>query len=365
MARIDAFLKLGRAQGGSDIHLTVGLPPLVRVDGDLAPIKFRELSADETRSMIGEILDDKQREEFQDKGSIDFSYMSEEAGRFRMNVCRQSKGLAAVARIIPESVMALQNLGLPPVITDLTSLNQGLVLVTGATGTGKSTTLAAIIDAINASRNSAIITLEDPVEVIHRCKKGQVVQRELGVHVRSFGEGLRAALRQDPDVILVGELRDHETISLAMEASETGHLVLGTLHTRSAAATIDRILDAFPGEQHNQVRSTLADTLKCVVSQELLRAADGRGRRAVVEILVNNAAVSQLIREGKTFQIPSAITTGRRFGMQHMDDHLLSLVKAGDIDPDQAFTVATNKADFVPFVSNPNAAALVVGARGE
>jgi twitching motility protein PilT len=357
MPRIDAFLQLGREQGCSDIHLTVGLPPLARMDGDLMPIKYRELSHEEIQMMVLEILDDLRREELGRDGSVDFSYASQDAGRFRINVCKQSRGTSVVCRVIPNKVIPLQQLGLPRVISGFTDLNAGLVLVTGATGTGKSTTLAAIIDEINAKRNVTIVTLEDPIEFVHDSKQALVVQREIGSHVPSFSEGLRSALRQDPDVILVGELRDHETIALALEAAETGHLVLGTLHTRGAAQTVDRILDAFPAEAHNQVCNTLADNLKLVLSQELVRAADGRGRRAAVEILVAMPAVAQLIREGKTFQIPQAIVTGRRHGMQLMDKALLALVEAGDVDADQACLLATDKRDFLPHVTRPEAIA--------
>ncbi len=353
MPRIDAFLKLGREQGCSDIHFTVGLPPLVRMDGELAPIKYRTLTEEETESMVTEILCGSHLEEFHQNGSVDLSYASEEVGRFRVNVCRHSRGISVVCRVIPDKVIPLSELGLPPVIINFTQLNAGLILVTGATGTGKSTTLAAFIDQINRTRNATILTLEDPVEFVHASQKSLVVQREIGSSLLSFTEGLRSALRQDPDVILVGELRDAETIALALEASETGHLVLGTLHTRGAAQTIDRILDAFPSESHNQVRNTLADNLRCILSQELVRAADGRGRRAALEILVVRPAVAQLIREGKTFQLPRVMETGRRYGMQLMDRALLNLVQAGDVDPDEAYLLAKDKRDFLPYISSP------------
>jgi twitching motility protein PilT len=235
------------------------------------------------------------------------------------------------------------------VLSGLAELRSGLVLVTGSTGTGKSTTLAALLDEINRTRDVTILTLEDPIEFLHECKRALVVQRALGVHIRSFAEGLRSGLRQDPDVILVGDLRDHETMALALEASETGHLVLGSLHTRGAAETIDRILDSFPADVHQQVCNTLAENLKCVVSQELVRAADGRGRRAVVEILVVMPAVSQLIRDGQTFKIAGVITTGRRHGMQLMDNALLALVRAGDVDPNEAYLLAKDKREFEAF----------------
>ncbi len=351
MPRIDAFLQLGREQGCSDIHFTVGMPPMVRLDGELIPIKYRAMTEEEIASMVAEILSCDQREELDSKGAVDFSYASPEAGRFRANVCVQARGTAMVCRVIPNQVIPLSRLGVPSVVATFTHLNAGLVLGTGATGTGKSTTLAAIIDEINRTRNATILTLEDPVEFVHESQKSLVVQREIGTDAISFGEGLRAALRQDPDVILVGELRDQESIALALEASETGHLVLGTLHTRGAAQTIDRILDAFPPESHSQVRTTLADNLKAVVSQELVRAADGRGRRAALEILIVMPAIAQFIRDGQSHQIPRVMETGRRHGMQLMDRALLDLVRAGDVDPDDAYRLATDKKEFEAFVT--------------
>ncbi|UCE03764.1 MAG: PilT/PilU family type 4a pilus ATPase [Candidatus Latescibacterota bacterium] len=353
MARIDAFLQLGREQGCSDIHLTVGLPPLLRMDGELVPVKYRELDARETESLVSEILEPHLREELQQRGSVDFSYRAEGLGRFRVNVYRQNRGLAAVCRVIPQAVPRLTDLGLPAVVASFTTLGSGLILVTGGTGTGKSTTLAAMIAEINETRNVNIITLEDPVEFQHESKKSLVLQREIGTHLDTFSAGLRSALRQDPDVILVGELRDPETIALAVEASETGHLVLGTLHTRGAHQTIHRIVDAFPTEAQSQIRHTLAENLKAVISQELVRTVDGRGRRVVLEILVVTTAVAQLIREGKTHQIPSAIATGRRVGMQALDQALLSLVRSGDIDPDEAYLRALDKAEFAQFITRP------------
>jgi twitching motility protein PilT len=353
MARIDAFLRLGREQDCSDIHLTVGLPPLVRLDGDLIPLKYRELTRDETMALVMEILDPYHQAELKARGSVDLSYTAEGLGRFRINICRQHMGISTVCRVIPSTVPKLEKLGLPQVLPRLATVNTGLILVTGASGTGKSTTLAALIDLINSTRNVSVLTLEDPIEFIHRDDKAMVVQRELGTHVPSFSEGLRSALRQDPDVILVGELRDMDTISLAIEAAETGHVVFGTLHTRGAYQTLHRLVDAFPTESQTQIRHTLADTLKCCISQELVKVADGRGRRAVCEILVSTPAVAQLIREAKTFQLPQAMATGRRHGMQLMDQALLALVQAGDVDPDEAFLRATDKREFAAYVTDP------------
>lgn len=361
MARIDAFLAIGREQGCSDIHFTVGLPPLVRIDGELTPVKYRSLTSEEATGLLSEILNEEQQKEFEERGAVDLSYQSPEVGRFRINICRHFRGLAAICRVVPDQVPRLADLGLPPVLAKLTRFTSGLILVTGSTGTGKSTTLAAFIEEINQTRAVNILTLEDPIEFLHKSAKSLISQREIGSHLPDFSQGLRSALRQDPDVILVGELRDYETISLALEASETGHLVLGTLHTRGAAPTIDRIVDAFPTESQSQIRNTLADNLKAVLSQELIRAADGRGRRAALEILISTPAVSQLIRDGKSFQIPGSITTGRRLGMQLMDQALMTLVRAGDIDPNEAFLRAVDRRDFVPFLTDSSLAALVGG----
>ena len=352
MARIEAFLKLGREQGCSDIHFTVGLPPLVRLDGQLTPLKYRDLSKEEIAGMVREILDETHVARLEEFGAVDLSYSSPDLGRFRINAFHQHLGMAAICRVIPETVPQIADLGLPPVVSNFTGLTSGLVLVTGASGTGKSTTLAAMIDEINRTRNLNIITLEDPIEFVHESKKSLITQREVGSHVHSFSDGLRSALRQDPDVILVGELRDYESISLAIEACETGHLVFGTLHTRGAFQTVHRIVDAFPTEAQSQIQHTLADTLKCVLSQELIRAADGRGRRAAMEVLVVTPAVAQMIREGKVFKIPGAISTGRRVGMQLMDQALFQMVTAGDIDPDEAFLKANDRRELARFVTN-------------
>ena len=294
---------------------------------------------------------------------MDFAYRADGIGRFRVNVLRHRKGPAAIFRVIPDEVPSLESLGLPRVVHQFTSLHSGLVLVTGPTGTGKSTTLAAMIREIAETRSVNIVTLEDPVEFLHKSGRSLVIQREIGTQVPSFKDGLRSALRQDPDVILVGELRDPEAISLALVAAETGHLVLGTLHTRGAAQTIDRIVDAHPSDHQSQVRHSLADNLKAVVSQELIRAADGRGRRAALEVLVLTQAVQQMVREGKTFQIPGAITTGKRMGMQLMDQSMLALVRAGEIDPDEAFLRAEDKWGFAPFLTRPELLAMTTGDR--
>jgi twitching motility protein PilT len=361
MARIDSFLELGKQQGGSDIHFTVGLPPLVRIDQELQPIKYRELSQQECHELVRELLREEQWATIEKRGAVDIGYSAPGLGRFRINVCRHRGGLAAICRIIPDHVPSLAELGMPRVLSQFTRLANGLVLITGTTGSGKSTTLAAMVREINERDSLNIVTLEDPIEFVHESQKCQIVQREVGTHVSSFQDGLRSALREDPDVILVGELRDPETVTLAIEAAETGHLVLGTLHTRGAAQTIDRIVDAHPSENHAQVRHSLAENLKAVMSQELVRCADGRGRRAAHEVLIVNVAVQQMIREGKSFQIPGAITTGKRLGMQLMDQSLLTLVRAGEIDPDEAFLKAEDKWGFAPFLTRPELLGMVNG----
>jgi twitching motility protein PilT len=363
MARIDDMLEFGRLQGGSDIHFTPGQPPLVRTDGELLRSDRPALGPAEPEELVREILTAAQARSFEEQGNADFSYSVPGHGRYRINACRHQRGTSAFCRVIPDEVPDLASLGLPKLVAHLARLRTGLVLVTGATGTGKSTTLAALIREINVNQSFNIITLEDPIEFVHRSQRSLIVQREIGTHAHSFKDGLRAALREDPDVILVGEMRDADTVSLALEAAETGHLVLGTLHTRGAAQTIDRIVDAHPSDNQSQVRHSLADNLRAVVSQELLRAADGRGRRVCAEILMVTFAIQQLIREGKTFQIPGAIATGRRLGMQLMDQAMLALVRAGEIDPDEAFLRAEDKWGFAPFVRRPELLQLAQGEK--
>ncbi|MDH3429792.1 MAG: PilT/PilU family type 4a pilus ATPase [Gammaproteobacteria bacterium] len=352
MARIDAFLKLGLAQGCSDVHLAVGVPPMLRMNGDLMPIKFRELSETELETYILEILTSNQQEMLEQGHDLDFSYVAEEGGRFRVNVFRKISGYGAVFRFIPGDVPTLKDLDVPDILTSFCDYHQGMVLVTGSTGTGKSTTLAAMINHLNETRNVNIISLEDPIEFVHPSKKCQVVQRELGTHLTSFADGVRSAMREDPDVILVGELRDAETISMAMTAAETGHLVLGTLHTTSAVKTIDRVIDALPGELREQTKAFLSMSLKAVVTQVLCKTPDGRGRRAVLEILVNNRAIAKLITTDQTHQIPSQLQTGRDLGMQLMDQALLDAINKKQIDPDDAYRFATDKRKFSRFVTD-------------
>ena len=354
MARIDAFLKLGRDQGCTDIHLAVGMPPLLRSLGDLMPIKYRELTNQELESLIFEILDSRQKADFDNGKDIDFAYQSDEVGRFRVSLFRKVSGIGAAFRLVNTNIPSLKELGMPPAVEKFIDAHQGLVLVTGATGTGKSTTLASMVDLLNRTRRLNIITLEDPIEHIHSSQKSLVVQREVGTHVDSFANGLRAALREDPDVILVGELRDPETIMMAMTAAETGHLVLGTLHTTSATKTIDRIIDATPTEQKAQATNFLAQHLQGVISQKLVKTADGRGRKAVVEVFINTPAIANLINTGKIFQIPSILQTGRDKGMQTMDQALMEALQRQEIDPDDAYLHATEKQQFQRFVTDPD-----------
>jgi twitching motility protein PilT len=352
VARIDAFLKLGTQQGCSDIHLAVGVPPMLRMNGDLVPIKFRDLRDTELESYITEVLTPNQQDYFARGNDLDFSYVSGEGGRFRVNVFRKDTGIGATFRSIPSDIPSLVKLGLPPIVTKLCDYHQGMILVTGSTGTGKSTTLAAMIDLLNSTRRLNIISLEDPIEFVHRSKSSQIIQRELGTHIPSFAEGVRAAMREDPDVILVGELRDGETIRMAMTAAETGHLVLGTLHTTSAVKTIDRLIDALPAEEREQTKSFLSQSLLAVITQILVKSNEGRGRRAVVEIMIMTKAIAKLITSDQTHQIPSQLQMGREFGMQMFDQALLQALNAREIDPDDAYVYASDKRLFQKFVTD-------------
>jgi twitching motility protein PilT len=352
MARIDAFLKLGTQQGCSDIHLAVGVPPLLRMNGDLMPIKFRDLRDSELEGYLLEILTKKQAEHFAAGHDLDFSYVSADKGRFRVNLFRKETGIGATFRAIPTEIPSLEKLNLPPIIRKLCDYHQGMILVTGSTGTGKSTTLAAMIDLLNSTRKLNIISLEDPIEFVHQSKQSQVIQRELGTHIPTFAEGVRAAMREDPDVILVGELRDADTISMAMTAAETGHLVLGTLHTTSATKTIDRIIDALPIEQREQTKSFLSSSLIAVVTQILVKNADGRGRRAMLEIMVMTRAISKLIQTDQTFQIPSQIQTNRDLGSQLLDQALLAALQAREVDPEDAVAYASEKRLFQKYITD-------------
>ena len=325
---------------------------MLRMHGDLLPIKFRDLRQTELEGYIAEILTRSQGEKFNTGEDLDFSYVSAEGGRFRVNVYRKDTGVGATFRSIPSEVPNIDKLGLPPIVTKLCDHHQGMILVTGSTGTGKSTTLAAMIDLLNRTRKLNIVSLEDPIEFVHRSKQSQVIQRELHTHIPSFAEGVRAAMREDPDVILVGELRDAETISMAMTAAETGHLVLGTLHTTGAVKTIDRIIDALPVEEREQTKSFLSQSLLAVMSQILVKTADSRGRKAVCEIMVMTRAIAKLIQSDQTHQIPSQLQTGRDLGMQILDQALLAAISAREIDPDDAYGYASDKRLFQKFVTD-------------
>ena len=351
-ARIDAFLQLGREQNASDIHFAVGMPPVLRIHGEVQPVRYRDINADEARTLIFEILTEQQKAWFNAGRDLDFSHTTPAGERYRFSVFRKMGGIAAVVRIVPKEVASLDDLDLPPVVKRLAQSHQGLLLVTGATGTGKSTTLSAIIDHLNCTRKLNIVTLEDPVEFIHQSKMSLIVQREVGDSVASFAEGLRAALREDPDVILVGELRDTETMGMAMMAAETGHLVLGTLHTTSASKTIDRIMDSLPTEQKAQGLVFLAQHLRGVISQALVKKPDGRGRKVITEVMVMTHAISNLLLTGKQFQIPALMQTGREYGMRLLDQALLEGVQAKEVDPDDAYLHAQDKKLFQRFVTD-------------
>ncbi len=347
MARIDELFRYLKDNKGSDLHLAAGLEPRIRVHGSLESVRgWPVQSHDDLMSLLRELVNDSQWEDYTGCGDLDFAYGLEGVARFRANFLRQENGCGAVFRIIPEDIVPLEALNLPKAIETLAHFQQGLVLITGPTGSGKSTTLAAIIDRINTTYSKHIVTIEDPVEFVHKDKRSVFSQREVGTDTESFGAALRAAIRQDADVILVGEMRDLETISLAVTAAEMGALVFGTLHTNGAANTIDRLIDAFPADEQSQIRTTLAESVAGIVSQLLLKTADGHGRCAVNEILLKTAGLANVIREGNTPMITSIIQGGRTAGMQLMDDALMALVEQKRITPREAYMKATNKARF-------------------
>jgi twitching motility protein PilT len=344
---VDKLLERTLKMRGSDLHLATGAPPIVRRFGSLIRLEGDQIELEKAKFLVREILTDEQHRHFEKTGDLDFSYEAIGIGRFRGNVLRQNRGVDLTFHVVPSEIMAPEALGLPSLVRDLTTFHQGLILITGAAGQGKSTTISSLVDVINNQRAMHIITVEDPIEFVHPIDRKSIVnQREVGRHTKSFANALRAALREDPDVIVVGEMRDLETISLAITASETGHLVMGTLMTSSAHQTVDRILESFPASQQNQIRAMLSDSLRAVISQRLLPLADESGMALAAEIMLGTTAISNLIREKKTFQIPSVIQTSRHLGMKRMDDALLDLVQTGKVLPQKALDFAFDKKGF-------------------
>jgi twitching motility protein PilT len=353
MARLDELLRNLKQKGGSDLHLAAGLEPRIRVHGGLEPVPgWQPLSDGELRGLMQELAQPRHWEEYDRSRDVDFAYGLDGVARFRANYFAQENGAGAVFRIIPERIVTLEELKLPAAIEKLAHLQKGLVVVTGPTGSGKSTTLAAIIDCINRSYAKHIVTIEDPVEFVHANKQSVVTHREVGSDTVGFAEALRAAVRQDADVVLVGEMRDRETITMAVTAAEMGLLVFGTLHTNGAAKTIDRIIDAFPANEQPQIRISLSESLAAVVSQLLLPTIDGKGRVAVNEILLRTSGLPNLIREANTPMIGSLIQSGKGEGMQSMDDALMTLVQQKRVQPRDAYLKATDKARFESLVPN-------------
>ncbi|MCK4951171.1 MAG: type IV pilus twitching motility protein PilT [Gammaproteobacteria bacterium] len=344
--RINSFLEMVIKQSGSDLHLVSGNPPRMRLQGDIYPIKYRELDAEETMELLTEIMPEHKRKEFENKDSIDFTYEAPHLSRFRVNVFRHVKGVGAVFRIIPNKIKTLDDLKLPPIIKNLCGQTKGLILVTGPTGSGKTTTLAAMVDHINTERKAHIITIEDPIEYAHQNKSSLVSQREVGTHTNSFVQALRSALREDPDVILVGELRDFETISMAVTAAEMGILIIGTLHTNSAAATVERIINVFPPGDEPYIRTMLSTSICGIVCQQLIRLKDNRDRMAVVEVMLNNTAISNIIRQGQPEQIDNVIQSGSMQGMQSFDNALRKLLDENLISGTEAYKKCKHKENF-------------------
>jgi twitching motility protein PilT len=343
MAKIDTYFREMKDQGASDLHMIIGFPPMLRLRGELIPTEHPVLSAESNRDFLFEILTEDQQSTLESHRDFDMAYELEGVARFRCNFLYQHRGIGAVFRLIPTDILTLEQLQMPPVLKTIAMLKRGLVLVTGPTGSGKSTTLAAMINYINEMRDAHIITIEDPLEFVHSNKKCLFTQREIGTHALSFADALKVAGREDPDIILVGEMRDTTTISLALTCAELGILVFGTLHTNNAAKTIDRIINAFPADQQEQTRTMLAESLTAVVAQQLLKTKDGRGRCAAIEILIGSPALATTIREGKISQINSIIQTGSASGMQSMDQHLLQLIKEGKITARAAYEKAIDK----------------------
>ncbi len=342
MVSVVELLRTAKEAGASDLHITVGIPPKMRVNGDLITMNYPRLMPADTMQAVLEVMTEQQRDKFEERGELDMSFSVSDLGRFRVNAFKQRGTMAMAIRIVGTQVPDVETLGIPDSVIDLYNRKRGLVLVTGPTGSGKSTTLAALVDKINRNREAHVITLEDPIEYLHRHDKSMVNQREIGLDTENYSNALRAALREDPDVILVGEMRDYETISVAITAAETGHLILSTLHTIGAANTVDRIIDVFPPHQQQQIRVQFANVLEAVVSQQLIPKADGSGRVAAFEVLHANYAVRNLIREGKSHQLLSVMQTGRKQGMITMDEAILQLLASGEINREMAIQFATD-----------------------
>ena len=344
---ISELLAFSVKNKASDLHLSAGLPPMIRVHGDIRRINVPPLNNQEVRAMIYDIMSDHQRKGYEEHLELDFSFELRDVARFRVNAFNQERGAGAVFRTIPSLVLTLEQLEAPKIFKEIADTPRGIVVVTGPTGSGKSTTLAAMVDYVNENQYGHILTIEDPIEFVHKSKRCLVNQREVGPHTHGFAEALRSALREDPDVILVGEMRDLETIRLALTAAETGHLVFGTLHTSSAAKTIDRIIDVFPAAEKEMVRAMLSESLRSVISQTLLKRKDGSGRVAVHEIMLGTPAIRNLIREAKVAQMYSSIQTGQSLGMQTLDQALVEMVRRNVIDTNDARAVAVNKDMFL------------------
>jgi twitching motility protein PilT len=351
MAYLDQFLSVIVKHSGSDLHFAEGQPPKMRVHGDIMPIRAEAISREEAVQMMSEICGARNWETFEQRGDLDFAYEMDEASRFRCNYFKQSNGYGATFRLIPTKIATLEELGIPAVVKDFASSRGGLVLVTGPTGSGKTTTQAALIDYINQNFARHVITIEEPIEFVHNNKKSTITQREVPTNSSSFAAGLKAALREDTDIVLVGEMRDLETVSLALTAAETGLMVFGTLHTNNARKTVDRMVDVFPADRQSQARAMLANSLRGVVAQLLLKRSDRPGRIAVNEILISNAAVAAIIREGATQKLQDVIVSGKAQGMQFMDDAIWALLEKGIVSPHEAFMKAIDKSRFSPFLS--------------
>jgi len=358
MAKIDAFFNLMFEQKASDLHLASGNPPMLRINGELHRVDYPALESDALKAMLYEITPEYKIKTYEESGDVDFGYEIPNVSRFRANFFNQKNGCSAVFRQIPSKVLSFEDFErfdapLPPVLKKFAMLHKGLVLVTGPTGSGKSTTLAAMVDYANKNRKDHILTVEDPIEFVHESKNCLVNHREVGLHTRSFASALKGALREDPDVVMVGEMRDLETIELALTAASTGHLVFGTLHTSSAAKTVDRVIDVFPADQQNKIRATLSEALKGVVAQNLFKRIDKKGRVAALEILVFTTAVANLVREGKTHQIPGMIQVGKKMGNQPLDDAIMEHLRMKRISPEEAYDKCLDRKKFRPFLTHP------------